>query len=87
MSNTPTIQVSDYLTAAVLVAQSLEIQDSILVRSGRISFLFSDPDGLVSRLIQAHERGELLVNSRAMTTAIHSVKSILFETRRNAGAE
>ncbi len=87
MLNTPTIQISEYLIAAVLVAQGLKVQDTILVRGGRVAFLFDDPDGAVSRLIKAHERGELLVNSRAVTMAIQSVKTILFKARREGGLE
>lgn len=84
VSDTPTIQIEEYLVAAVLVAQGIPLTQAALGPRGRVLFQF--PTGEVSHLIKAHERGELMVNSRAMTRALEAVKSAMFKARRGGGS-
>lgn len=83
-TTTQDFEVSDYVEACALRAAKVPLAD-LIVRNERVVFLFDDADGKATAALQAHRRGSLKISSQAFAESLHTLKTLMFGKRREAG--
>lgn len=78
-----TIDVSEYLSAALLKASKIrlaEVKPGDI--GGRVVLVFDDSDGKAAALLDQHRNGGAMINSADFASAIRDVKDQIFSVKR-----
>ncbi len=84
MSKQPskTIEVTEYLAAALLKAQGIRFLGAKGEAGRRVGLVFDDEGGRAAALLDQHLNGGVQVNSADFAAAIRTVKDSIFGARR-----
>jgi len=83
MRTQKTLELSEYLTSAALVASGIALLE-VKPPSGyqrRCALVFSDEGGRASRTLAEHRAGDLMVNSLRYAAAVNDLKGRIFSAR------